>query len=132
MLFVRNLLKFNRNFLKEFERLQKEREEAFQEFYNEVQSGRFPEKKHMVGGWQWEGEKVKKLMLKKSLLKTFLKIIIPFKRLRKKIRQHIYNKKTVKVEKISLEDKEMLQDFYREDIKKLSELLNRNLNFWRE
>lgn len=90
------------------------------------------EKKHMVGGWQWGDEKVKKLMLKKSSLKTFLKIIIPFKRLRKKIRQHIYNKKTVKVEKISLEDKEMLQDFYREDIKKLSELLNRNLNFWRE
>ncbi|MDC0057490.1 3-methyl-2-oxobutanoate hydroxymethyltransferase [Alphaproteobacteria bacterium] len=37
-----------RNFLEEFERLQKEREEAFQEFYNEVQSGLFPEKKHIV------------------------------------------------------------------------------------
>ena len=37
-----------RNFLKEFERLQKERENAFEEFYNEVQSGQFPEKKHIV------------------------------------------------------------------------------------
>ena len=65
-------------------------------------------------------------------LKTFLKIIIPLKTLRKKIRQQIQNKKTVKVEKISSEDKKILQDFYREDIKKLSELLNRNLNFWVE
>ena len=90
------------------------------------------EKKHMIGGWQWEDEKMKRLMIKKNSLKTFLKIIIPFKSLRKKIRQQIQNKKTVKVEKISLEDKKMLQDFYREDIKKLSELLNRNLNFWVE
>ena len=37
-----------RNFLKEFERLQKEREDAFQEFYDDVQSGAFPEKKHIV------------------------------------------------------------------------------------
>ena len=90
------------------------------------------EKKHMVGGWQWEDEQMKELMMKKNPLKTFLKIIIPLKTLRKKIRQQIQNKKTVKVEKISSEDKRMLQDFYREDIKKLSELLNRNLNFWVE
>ena len=66
------------------------------------------------------------------ILKTLLKIIIPFKSLRKKIRQQIQDKKTVKVEKISSEDKKMLQEFYREDIKRLSEVLNRNLNFWIE
>ena len=37
-----------RNFQKEFDRLQKEREDAFQEFYDDVQSGAFPEKKHVV------------------------------------------------------------------------------------
>ena len=37
-----------RNFLNEFDRLQKERENAFKEFYNDVQSGAFPEKKHTV------------------------------------------------------------------------------------
>ena len=37
-----------RNFLQEFERLQKEREDAFQEFYNDVQLSKFPEKKHTV------------------------------------------------------------------------------------
>jgi len=90
------------------------------------------EKRHMVGGWQWEDEKMKKLIIKKNLFKTFLKIIIPFRSLRKKIRQQIQNKKTVKAEKISSEDKKMLQEFYREDIKRLSELVNRNLNFWIE
>jgi len=37
-----------RDFIKEFERLQTERVNAFQEFYNEVHSGAFPEKKHIV------------------------------------------------------------------------------------
>ena len=37
-----------RDFQKEFERLQRERENAFQEFYNDVQSGAFPEKKNVV------------------------------------------------------------------------------------
>ena len=37
-----------RNFLKEFERLQKEPDDAFQEFYDDVHSGAFPEKKHIV------------------------------------------------------------------------------------
>ena len=37
-----------RDFQKEFERLQRERENAFQEFYNDVQSGSFPEKKNVV------------------------------------------------------------------------------------
>ena len=37
-----------RNFLQEFDRLQKEREDAFQEFHNDVKTGNFPEKKHTV------------------------------------------------------------------------------------
>ena len=40
--------KIYRNFLKEYERLQNEREAAFQEFYNDVKSGAFPEKKHII------------------------------------------------------------------------------------
>ena len=40
--------KIYRNFLKEYERLQNEREAAFQEFYDDVKSGAFPEKKHII------------------------------------------------------------------------------------
>ena len=37
-----------RNFHKEYERLQIERENAFREFYDDVRTGSFPEKKHIV------------------------------------------------------------------------------------
>ena len=37
-----------RDFQKEFDRLQRERENAFQEFYHDGQSGAFPEKKNIV------------------------------------------------------------------------------------
>ena len=37
-----------RNFKKEYSRIQKEREDAFQEFYNDVQSGNFPKKKNII------------------------------------------------------------------------------------
>ena len=40
--------KVYRNFQNEFKKLQKEREDAFQEFYSEVKSGAFPEKKHIL------------------------------------------------------------------------------------
>ena len=41
------MLKY-RDFIGEFARLQQERENAFQEFYNDVHSGAFPEKKNVV------------------------------------------------------------------------------------
>ena len=37
-----------RNFSQEFKRLQEERVDAFQEFYNDVQDGIFPDKKNIV------------------------------------------------------------------------------------
>ena len=37
-----------RNFLQEYDRLQKEREDAFQEFQNDIKNGNFPEKKHTI------------------------------------------------------------------------------------
>jgi len=43
------------------------------------------DKRHMVGGWQWEDEWLKKLMMKKNLLKSTVKMLIPFKGLRKSI-----------------------------------------------
>jgi 3-methyl-2-oxobutanoate hydroxymethyltransferase len=37
-----------RDFQQEFDRLQQERENAFQEFYDDVHAGSFPEKKNIV------------------------------------------------------------------------------------
>lgn len=88
------------------------------------------DQRHMVGGWQWENESMKKMMMKKSPLKTLLKIIIPFKSLRKKVRQYLQSKNTTNVPKMSLKTKDMLKQFYKDDVQKLSDLLNRDLNYW--
>ena len=44
------------------------------------------EKKHMVGGWQWEDENMKSIMMTENPIRSVLKFLIPFKDLRKKIR----------------------------------------------
>ena len=90
------------------------------------------EKKYMVGGWQWEDEKIKNIMIKKNLLKSIIMKIFPFKSLRKKIKTKIQNRYTSKVPKICRQDREMLKEFYKEDVKQLSNLLERNLNYWTE
>jgi hypothetical protein len=90
------------------------------------------DKRHMVGGWQWENEKLKKLMMKKNPIKTAVKMLIPFKGLRKSIRKRIQEENSVEVKKITEKERIMMNEFYKTDVKKLSELLNRNLNFWVE
>jgi len=88
------------------------------------------EQKHMVGGWQWQNQTVKSLMTRKNLLKSFLKTIIPFKAVRKLMRQKIQDRNSADVPPISTEDKNMLKDFYKDDVRQLSELLGRDLNYW--
>ena len=70
------------------------------------------------------------MIMKKSPLKTLLRIIIPFKSLRKKIRQTIQSKHTASVPEMSLKTKDMLKHYYKDDVQKLSDLLNRDLNHW--
>tara|TARA_B000000532_G_scaffold220234_1_gene194563 strand:- start:399 stop:1286 length:888 start_codon:yes stop_codon:yes gene_type:complete len=88
------------------------------------------DQRHMVGGWQWENQKVKSLMIRKNLLKSFLKIIIPFKTVRKIIRKKIQDRNTSNVLPISMEDKKMLKHFYKDDVRQLSKLIDRDLNYW--
>jgi hypothetical protein len=88
------------------------------------------QRKHMVGGWQWDDENMKYLMMKKNPIKSFLKLLIPFKGLRKKIRRKIQHRNTSIVSEISDDDVQMLKLFYKEDVQKLSVLLERDLNYW--
>jgi len=90
------------------------------------------DKRHMVGGWQWEDERLKKLMMKKNLLKSTVKMLIPFKGLRKSIRKKIQENNTVEVQQMIEKERIMMKEFYRTDVQKLSGLLNRKLNFWVE
>ena len=88
------------------------------------------EKKHMVGGWQWKNKRIKNLMMKKNPVKSALKFLIPFKDLRENIRTKIQNRNTSEVPEICKDDREMLRKFYKENVKQLSVLLERNLNHW--
>ena len=38
------------------------------------------DQQHMVGGWQWKSERMKKLMMHPNILKTIIKYILPVKR----------------------------------------------------
>tara|TARA_Y100000588_G_C14171428_1_gene889329 strand:+ start:187 stop:1089 length:903 start_codon:yes stop_codon:yes gene_type:complete len=89
-------------------------------------------RKHMVGGWQWKNQKIKKLMTQKNALKSFLKILVPFRAIRKSIRNKIQNINTLEVLAMKQDDREMLKVFYQEDVKQLSVLLKKNLNHWIE
>ena len=65
-------------------------------------------------------------------IKSFIKFLIPFKGIRKNIRTRIQNRNTSIVPVICKDDREMLIAFYKEDVKQLSVLLERNLNYWIE
>lgn len=86
--------------------------------------------RHMVGGWRWKNEKMKKFMMKENVFKSFIKVIIPFKKTRNRIRKIIQNKYTIRVPEMKSETRAMLKNFYKNDVKMLSELLDKNLNHW--
>ena len=88
------------------------------------------EKKHMVGGWKWKNERIKYLMMKKNSFKTVLKFLLPFKSLRKIIRENLHKRNTNKIEKVNLETEKWLKDYYKVDVEKLSLLLDKDLNDW--
>ena len=88
------------------------------------------EQRHMVGGWEWKSDGMKKLMMQQNLLKLFLRLIIPFKSLRQYIRAKFQKANMKVVATINPETEKWLKEYYKQDVAKLSELLNRNLNHW--
>lgn len=88
------------------------------------------EKRYMVGGWQWKNKTIQSILVKKNILKSFLKFIIPFVKVRKKIRDIIWKNNISDIPNMKENTRKSLQKFYKEDIKKLSLLINRDLNHW--
>ena len=89
------------------------------------------EQRHMVGGWEWKSVGMKKIMMQQNLLKVFLRFIIPIKSLRQYIRVKLQKSNTKTVEVINPETEKWLKEYYKQDIAKLSVLLNRDLNDWK-
>jgi hypothetical protein len=67
--------------------------------------------------------------MKDNLIRSILKWAIP-KKFKKGIREKLLKISTNKVLPIKAETRKMLNDYFKEDIKKLSALLNKDLQHW--
>jgi len=85
--------------------------------------------RHNVGGKRWKNDKMKHLFMRENPIKSIFKKIIP-KGLRRGIRNNLVAASTNKVTPIKDHTRIMLNDFFREDVKQLSTLLNRDLTNW--
>ena len=85
--------------------------------------------KHNVGGKRWKDEKMKHMFMKDNPIKSILKSVLP-KKIRKGMRNKLVKASTNKVEPMKEETRKGLNDYFRQDVKKLSELLNKDLHHW--
>ena len=85
--------------------------------------------RHNVGGKRWKNEKMKHVFMKENTLKSALKKVIP-KSLRKGVRNTLISASTDKVAPMKENTRIKLNAFFKDDIKKLSDLLNRDLTHW--
>ena len=86
--------------------------------------------KYMVGGWQWKNSFLKKLFLKKNLLNKFIRFILPFQYFKKILRNRLVQVFSTPVVKMKDTTKSSLQNLYKEDLKKLSTIIDRDLKIW--
>ena len=86
-------------------------------------------KRYNVGGKRWKNKKSKHFFMKDNWAKSILKSITP-KKIRQEIRNKLVNLSTKEVEEMKKETRKMLNNYFQEDIKKLSELLNKDLQHW--
>ena len=85
--------------------------------------------RHNVGGKRWKNEKMKHVFMKNNPLKSALKKVIP-KSLRKGVRDTLISASTDKVAPMKENTRIKLNEFFKDDVKKLSDLLNRDLTHW--
>ena len=87
--------------------------------------------RYNVGGKRWKNKIMKYIFMKDSLIQSILKLAIPIS-FRKVIRNKLINLSTNPVLPIKDETRKMLNDHFKEDIQKLSLLLNKDLQHWTE
>ena len=85
--------------------------------------------RHMVGGWIFKNPILRKVMVSKNGLKSFVKLLLPSSSLRKKIRTIIMRFGTSKTPELTTKMRKYLEDYYRDDIAKLENLIDKDLNW---
>ena len=84
----------------------------------------------MQGGWIFRSSFARNIIIPKNKFKSLIKKVIPFQNFRSKIKQNVLNLLSVKTKEMSPEIRKKLIKYYREDILKLSKVLNTNLDNW--
>jgi hypothetical protein len=87
--------------------------------------------RYNVGGKRWKNKIMKYIFMKDNLIQSIFKLVIPIS-FRKAIRNKLINLSTNPVLPIEEETRKMLNDHFKEDIQKLSLLLNKDLQHWTE
>jgi len=86
-------------------------------------------KRHNVGGKRWKDKKMKHLFMKDNPIKSILKSVLP-KKFKKEMRNNLVNVSTNKVVPMREKTRKGLNDYFKQDVEKLSELLNKDLQHW--
>jgi len=86
-------------------------------------------KRHNVGGKRWKDKKMKHLFMKDNPIKSILKSVLP-KKFKKGMRNNLVNVSTNKVVPMREKTRKGLNDYFKQDVEKLSELLNKDLQHW--
>ena len=87
--------------------------------------------RHNVGGRRWKNNIIKHFFMKDNLIKYISKLIIP-KNIRKKVRFKLFNLATNNVSPMNNKTRIMLNNYFKDDINKLSKLLKKDLQHWIE
>ena len=88
-------------------------------------------KRHNVGGTRWKSNSLKKILMKENKFKRLLKRILP-KMIKNKIWEKLSKASTNKVKPMKKETREFLNNYFQENIIKLSNLIDENLTLWKK
>ena len=84
---------------------------------------------HNVGGKRWKNKNMKYIFMNQNPIKSLLKILIP-KKIRYAFRKKLVNISTNKVVEMNEQTREKLNSIFKEDVQKLSEIINRDVTHW--
>ena len=87
--------------------------------------------RHNVGGKRWKNKNMKYIFTKSKWIKSLLKIFIPTK-IRDSLRKKMVKISTEDVEEMNVNTREKLKIIFREDVHKLSKIINRDVTHWTE
>ena len=87
--------------------------------------------KYNVGGKRWKSEILKYIFMRDFYIKSFLKFLIP-NRIKQVIYRVLVKISTNQIQPMKYETRQKLNNYFKEDVKRLSALLSKNLNHWIE